>query len=255
MSQSRLPASIRNKNPGAQYPGKSAKKFGSTSHEVLMSKDGRHLIATFPTHVQGAAAMFDLLASKGYTGRKIQDAITKWCGGFYVSTYIKVLESQGGVSRNTILTRELLENNPDAAVALCKAMAVQEAGREYPMTDAEWRQAHAMAFPDAEPAEEKAPDTFSPDNDLPSPKPTTRVIETAKRSRTIQAVLLSALGALVSAFNEVIAVALDASAKVSEWSSITGTYGMIKGLGLALVIGGTVWAIQRRLSDAANGRS
>ena len=81
------------------------------------------------------------------------------------------------------------------------------------------------------------------------------VIETAKRSRTIQAVLLSALGALVSAFNEVIAVALDASAKVSEWSSITGTYGMIKGLGLALVIGGTVWAIQRRLSDAANGRS
>jgi len=251
----KLPASIRNRNAGAQYPGKSAKKFGSTTHEVLMSKDGRHLIATFPTHVQGAAAMFDLLASKGYTGKRIQDAITKWCGGFYVSTYIKVLESQGGVSRNTILTRDLLENNPDAAIALCKAMAVQEAGREYPMTDAEWRQAHGMAFPEAAPSEEKAPDTFSPDNELPSPKPETRVLEAAKKSNTIKGALLALMGGLVSGFNEVIGVGLDAAAKVSEWAPIGTTFGMIKGLGVALLIGGVTLAVYRRLTDAANGRS
>ena len=35
-----IPASIRNNNPGAMYPGKSAKKFGSSTFETLKSKDG-----------------------------------------------------------------------------------------------------------------------------------------------------------------------------------------------------------------------
>ncbi len=56
-----IPATIRNNNPGGMYPGKSSKKFGSTSYETLRSKDGVHKIATFPTKLHGAAAMFDLL--------------------------------------------------------------------------------------------------------------------------------------------------------------------------------------------------
>lgn len=139
------PASIRNRNPGAIYPGPSSKRFGSTSHEVLHSKDGEHKIATFPDNVSGAAALFDLLSSPAYTGRPIAKAIEKWCGGFYVSTYIHVLEQNGGITRDTILTRELLS---DAAVAIPigKAMALQEAGKDFPMSEAEWSEAHARAF-------------------------------------------------------------------------------------------------------------
>jgi len=134
-------------------------------------------------------------------------------------------------------------------------MAVQEAGRDYPMTDAEWRQAHGMAFPEAAPSEEKAPDTFSPDNDLPSPKPETRVAAAAAKSNTIRGALLGLSGGLIAAFNEVIAVGMDAAAKISEWAPLQTTFGMIKGIGVALLVGGVALAIYRRLHDAANGRS
>lgn len=161
-----IPASIRNHNPGAQYPGKSARKFGSTSYETLRSKDGVHKIATFPSSIQGAAAMFDLLDMR-YTGMTVEAAITKWCGSFYVSTYIKVLEEKSGLKRSDLLTKAVLRD-PAVAIPLAKAMAWQEAGRDYPMTDAEWSQAHACAF-----LEPVAP-AFSPDNDVPTPKPETR---------------------------------------------------------------------------------
>lgn len=142
----KVPASIRNKNPGAMYPGPSAKKFGATTHEVLKSKDGEHKIATFAEHQLGGAAMFDLLCSKNYLGLTIEKAITKWCGGFRASSYMKVLEEKGGVTRAAKLTPELLLN-ADVAIPLAKSMALQEAGTEYPMTDAEWAQAHELAFP------------------------------------------------------------------------------------------------------------
>lgn len=167
-----IPASIRNNNPGAMYPGKSAKKFGSRTHEILRSKDGVHKIATFPTSIHGAAAQFDLLHSS-YRNMTIEKAIAKWCGGFYVSTYIKVLEGQGGVKRTDVLTSEILKN-PVCAIPLAKAMAQQEAGREYPMSDDEWTASHQMAFGGS-----VAP-AFSPENDVPTPKPETRAIETAK---------------------------------------------------------------------------
>ncbi len=69
-----IPASIRNRNAGAQYPGPSARKFGSTGFETLRSKDGVHKIATFPTHLHGAAALFDLL-DRRYTGLTVEKAI------------------------------------------------------------------------------------------------------------------------------------------------------------------------------------
>lgn len=146
----RIPASIRNKNPGAQYPGPSATKFGSVGYEVLRSKDGQHLIATFPTSEQGAAAMFDLLASDLYVGKTIRAAITKWCGGFSAATYVAALQARAGVSPETILTRELVKYAA-FAIPLAKAMAFHEADTEYPLSDERWRVAHAMAFPETVP--------------------------------------------------------------------------------------------------------
>ena len=162
-----VPASIRNFNPGAQYPGASSKKFGSVTYETLTSKDGVHKIATFPTHIHGAAAMFDLL-ERSYTGMTVQAAITKWCGGYYVNTYTKVLEDKVGVKPTDVLTADLV-HDASKAVPLCKAMAWQEAGRDYPLDDAGWAEAHRMAF-----AGGSVAPAWSPSNDVPTPKPETR---------------------------------------------------------------------------------
>lgn len=170
------PASIRNKNPGAQEPGPSSRKFGSTSHEVLKwtykGKPATNKIATFPTNQHGAAAMFHLLNRK-YTGRSIERAIAKWCGGYYAGAYAKALEEHGNCKASDTLTSDLVQD-PEFAIALCKAMARVEAGRDYPMTDEEWAEAHEMAFGTG-----AAPE-FSPDNDVPSPGPNARVVATVK---------------------------------------------------------------------------
>jgi hypothetical protein len=160
------PASIRNMNPGAMYPGPSSKRFGSTSFEVLRSKDGVHKIATFPTHQHGAAALFDLMSRK-YTGRTVETAIKTWCGGYYVDTYCKVLEEKGGVARTAMMDAAFIRD-PARAIPFAKAMAWQEAGQDYPLDEAGWAAAHTMAF-----AGEVAP-AHAPDNDVPSPKPETR---------------------------------------------------------------------------------
>lgn len=165
------PASIRNKNPGAQEPGPSSRKFGSTTHEVLKwtykGKPAVNKIATFPTNQHGAAAMFHLLNRK-YTGRSIEKAIEKWCGGYYAGAYAKALETHGNCKASDTLTSDLVQD-PEFAIALCKAMARVEAGRDYPMTDEEWAEAHEMAFGGA-----VAPE-FTPDNDVPSPGPKARL--------------------------------------------------------------------------------
>lgn len=166
-----IPASIRNKNPGAQYPGISSRRFGSTSFETLRSKDGTHKIATFPTTVHGGAALFNLL-HRVYRNMTLEKAILKWCGGYYANTYLKVLEDRAGVKRDVVLTDAFLRS--EAAIGLAKAMAWQEAGREYPMIDDEWKQAHAMAFQPA-----VAP-PFTAENDVPTPKLQTRIVKTAK---------------------------------------------------------------------------
>lgn len=74
-----IPASIRNNNPGAMYPGPSAKKFGSKRFETLKSHDGTHKIACFDDPVHGAAAQF------------------------------------GGVTANTVLTVDMIRNPGIAA--------------------------------------------------------------------------------------------------------------------------------------------
>ena len=162
-----IPASIRNKNPGGQYPGKSSKKFGSTSYETLKSKDGVHKIATFPTSIHGAAAQFDLL-SRVYTGMTIEKAITKWCGNFYAPTYLKVLKDRADVTPETVLTRAMLADH-EFAIPFAKAMAWQEAGCDFPLKDDEWLEAHQMAL-----GKEVAAPEWNPRNDVPTPKPETR---------------------------------------------------------------------------------
>ena len=139
-----VPASIRNKNAGAMYPGPSSEKFGAVGFEVLRSADGEHKIATFPTHEQGAAAMFDLLASQTYVGKTIEEAVTKWCDGLRAEAYVDALEARG-IDETAKLTRQMVID-ADFAIPLAKAMAFWEAGKKYPLSDKGWRKAHDMAF-------------------------------------------------------------------------------------------------------------
>jgi len=203
-----VPASIRNRNPGAMYPGPSSKKFGSSSFETLTSRDGVHKIATFRSDVQGGSALFDLLASK-YVGMTVEKAITRWCGEFYVSTYIKVLEEHGGVKRSDTLTKEMLED-PEKAIPLAKAMALQEAGREYPMTDEQWAQAHSCAF-----LQPVAP-AFAPDNDVPSPKPETRTAAKVQKVVDVAKVVFPVAGVGGVAANQATAPSAPAASKSAE---------------------------------------
>ena len=84
--------------------------------------------------MNGAAANFDLLRQK-YVGMAIGAVGAKWTGdnGFGIPGY----------DPNAILTAEMVDD-PTQAIAVMKAMARREAGRESPLTDEQWRQAHAM---------------------------------------------------------------------------------------------------------------
>ncbi len=195
-----IPASIRNRNPGAMYPGASAKKFGSTSYETLRSKDGVHKIATFPTHIHGAAAHFDLL-NASYTGMTLEKAITRWCGGYYASTYLKVLKDRTGVDADTVLTKAMLADHA-IAIPIAKAMAWQEAGQDYPLKDEEWMEAHQMAMG----AGTSAPE-WNPRNDVPTPKPETRraaVVAKVQSVATKVGAGVAAGGAAVSTVTETV---------------------------------------------------
>lgn len=134
---STIPASIRYRNPGASYPGPSSKPFGGTTHAII---GGGHKIAIFPTMVDGASSMMHLL-HRVYVGLTIGQAIAKWSGANHTNDYLRVIEARTRWTRHDYVTKGLLED-AELAIELCKAMAWHEAGREYPMTDAQWREAH-----------------------------------------------------------------------------------------------------------------
>lgn len=136
-------ASVRFNNPGAMYPGPSSKRFGATHTEII---GGGHKIAVFPDAISGAAAQFDLL-SRNYTGMTVGEAINKWSGGNDVSGYLSIIQRETGVKPTDMLTKELMAN-PRFAIPFAKAMALQERGRPYPISDAHWQQAHSRAFGD-----------------------------------------------------------------------------------------------------------
>ena len=151
MPTTTLPASIRHRNPGAMGLGKSAKLFGATKNTTLA--DG-NTIATFPTSVDGAGAMFHLLRSSSYLGLSIWSALHKWGDGQALEDkgrkaegkartdgYAAAIEARSSFSRYDRVSADWLEN-PDKAIEFGKAMAWHEAGGEYPMTADQWREAH-----------------------------------------------------------------------------------------------------------------
>jgi hypothetical protein len=144
----REPASIRYNNPGAMWGGSGlAKKWGAVQTVGLNDGMGQgNNIAVFPTKVKGAAAQFDLWhSSKRYNKKRLQDAIHTWSGGNWVTSYVKFLTDRcPGLTSNTIIDDDFLRS--ERGLAMMKAQAWHEAGKPYPMTDAEWREAQAMVF-------------------------------------------------------------------------------------------------------------
>lgn len=223
------PASIRNNNPGAMEPGPSSRKFGSTSYETLRwtykGKPATNKIATFPTPVHGAAAMFDLLYSR-YTGSTVSKAIERWCGGYYASDYTKSLEQKCGVGANDALTKDRVRD-ADTAILLAKAMARVEAGQDFPMSDEQWAQAHAMAFSPA-----VAPEP-TPENDVPYPSEATRtrVVVQDVATKAAGAGALATTGGVLSQITipPVPQSVTDAATNASAWQGIIGQF---KGLAM-----------------------
>lgn len=144
----REPAAIRYNNPGAMWGGSAlAKKWGANQTVGLNDGLGQgNNIAVFPTKVKGAAAQFDLWhSSKRYNKKRLQDAIHTWSGGNWVTSYVKFLTDRcPGLTANTVIDDDFLKS--EKGLALMKAQAWHEAGKPYPMTDAEWREAQALVF-------------------------------------------------------------------------------------------------------------
>lgn len=139
----KIPAAIRYKNPGAMWPGKVATKWGSTDWITLNDGQGNK-IAIFPTFVQGAAAQFDLWATRYTTGETLKQLIDRWSGHNSPAEYVRFLEAQTGISINTVVTRALLASPP--GWKLLKAQSRWEAGQPIPMSDDDWQQAQKMVF-------------------------------------------------------------------------------------------------------------
>ncbi len=154
-----VPASIRYKNPGAMWPGARATKWGSTSYVTLNDGQGNK-IAVFPTFVQGAAAQFDLWATKYTTGETLKQLIDRWSGHNSPAAYVNYLEAQTGISINTVMSRAILAS--PAGWKLMKAQSRWEASQPIPMSDDEWQQAQKMVFAGAATPSVPAPSPVDP---------------------------------------------------------------------------------------------
>ena len=142
------PAPIRYLNPSGMWDGPSARKFGSFDHGIIQG--GNH-IARFDTPEQGAAAQFDLLntgGQKGYLGMSVLDAVRKWTdntgGEAQVEEYAQAIAKAGGLRTSDPITTDFLKGN--GGIELAKEMAVQESGKPFPITDAQWKKAQDMAY-------------------------------------------------------------------------------------------------------------
>jgi len=149
------PASIRFSNPGAMW-GKGnplATKWGATASPTLNDGLGQgNNIAVFPDKVHGAAAQFDLWhTSAHYHNKTLTEAIHTWSGGNSSANYVNFLVKHApGLTAMSIINDALLGS--PLGIAMMKAQAWNEAGKPYPMTDDEWKQAQDMVFKGAQPA-------------------------------------------------------------------------------------------------------
>lgn len=139
----RTPASVRHRNPSAQWPGEIADRWGSTGFEIL--RDGQNnRIATFPTWEQGAAAHIDLLRSK-YAGMTLDKAIGKWSGGNNVPDYLARVTRETGLRPDAVISDELLRS--PQGMALVKSMAGHEKGPNGEgIPEDAWSKAYAMVY-------------------------------------------------------------------------------------------------------------
>jgi hypothetical protein len=143
------PASIRTNNPGAMW-GKGnalATKWGATASPTLNDGLGQgNNIAVFPDKIHGAAAQFDLWhTSEHYHNKTLTAAIHTWSGGNSSSQYVEFLIKHApGLTAMSIINDALLSS--PLGIAMMKAQAWNEAGKPYPMTDEEWKQAQSLVF-------------------------------------------------------------------------------------------------------------
>lgn len=150
---SAIPASVRHRNPSAMSLGPAAKRFGATKSTRLNDGEG-NTIATFPTSVDGAAAMWHLLYTGSYNGMTVWNALYRWGGGEALAKrgraelarertdgYVASIARRSRFRRNDKIAADWLED-PVRAIEWGKAMAWHEAGQEYPMTDEQWAEAH-----------------------------------------------------------------------------------------------------------------
>jgi hypothetical protein len=125
-------ATVRNNNPGAQYPGDIATMYGATGQQDLLG--GKYKIATFDTPVAGAAANFENL-SQNYVGKTVGDAISKWSGN--------LRSTIPGYPSSMVITPEMIRD-PAFAIPFMRAIAGGEASGAYPMSERDWQKAHGM---------------------------------------------------------------------------------------------------------------
>lgn len=150
------PLSIRTNNPGGQWLGDVARKYGATGAE---SAPGGNNAAVFPDPVSGAAAHFGLLNS-GYVGMPLGEAVTKWSGGNNSQGYTDFVAKAAGLHPDAVLTRDILAG--PQGLALTKAQARWEAGKDYPLTDQQWGEAQRRVFGGAPAAPAGAPVIAAP---------------------------------------------------------------------------------------------
>jgi hypothetical protein len=174
----REPKSIQTNNPGAMWGGARATKWGATDDIKIGDKQGNH-IAVFPTKTQGAAAQFDLWRT-GYCGLTLAAAIKRWSGDNDSLQYVAFIRKNAAIDPDEKITVALLSG--PRGFSLMKAQAQWEAGKVYPMTDAEWALAQKMVFGAVPPP----PDIEKPDQ--PETKP-------AVQSTELWAAFLAFIGA------------------------------------------------------------
>ncbi len=146
------PAAIRHRNPGAMWPGKIAKKWGSKRWVYLNDGTGQggngkgNKIATFDNWVDGICAQLDLWrTSPNYRNKPLHAALRIWSGGNHVEAYIHYVTSRiPGMTRDTVMD-DAFWRSP-SGVRFLKVQAGHEAGKPIPAPDADWIEAQRRVF-------------------------------------------------------------------------------------------------------------
>lgn len=244
------PASIRYNNPGAMWPGPSSRRFGAIGGRALNDGLGQgNQIAIFDDAIDGGAALFDLW-DRRYSSLRLRDAIAKWSGGNHVQSYLDVFWDRAQIPPDMIIDKEKLRH-PEFGVRFAKAMAWHEAGKEYPLTDDQWREAQRQAF-----VMDIAPPT-------PSKAAVKETLKASTKHKTagVWKWLIgggSATGAvaeITDSWQMIKSSAGIGNEMVAALQSIVATYGLIMVFGAGIVIAIVLnWLQLRQADDVREGR-